>query len=290
MKKQKILVTGLNGFIGSRLQAKLRYKYDFRDFIDRHQHKVDITDRKKTFELIAGSEAKIILHLAAKAHIDICEKDRLLRKNSLSWKVNVEGSGNIADACKKFGRQIFYLSTECIFDGLKGNYRETDKPNPINWYGLTKLKGEETVKSSGAKYCILRSTLVFGHPEFHQTDPFHIFKQKIKSGRNVIAVKDQVISLTFIDDLIETMALLLDNKSSGIYHYAGNQNLSPYQFACLIKKILKSKSKIKPVSLTDFFGSKAKFRLRKATLSSDKLTRKFKLKPSELKSVLKKML
>lgn len=287
MKKSKILVTGLNGFLGSRFRDLAKNEFLIEGF--EHRGKKSITDRQFTFDLLRQSKASIVLHLAAKTHIDSCEMDRSLGKQSLSWQVNVNGTKNIADACAEYNKHLIYLSTECVFDGSKPWYKETDKPNPLNWYGLTKLNGELALVQSDSKYCILRSTLAYGHPMLHPFDLFHFFVNKLKNNKKVNAVNDQLLSLTFIDDLINVIAVLINNRVQGIYHYAGSESVSPYQFACLIGKNFSSSRLVQPVSLAEFFGRYSILRLKNALLSSVKIKKEFNISPSDLNSSLKKL-
>ena len=280
MKKTKILVTGLNGFIGSRFKDLYKDKFDLIGFS--HQGNNSILDRKYTYKLISDSDTNVVLHLAAKTHIDRCEKDRPLGKTGESWLVNVKGTENIANACFKFKKRLLFLSSECVFDGKKSWYRETDKPIPINWYGITKLNAEKKVKESRSQFCILRSTLAFGHPAFYPFDLFHYFADKLSKKIIVKAVADQSLSLTFIDDIVKVIAVLIDKKAKGIFHFAGGRSLSPYQFACLVGKKLNASHLVEPQSLDEYFGEKAKLRLKNATLSSLKLKNKYNIKPSNI--------
>ena len=288
MTKAKILVTGLNGFLGTRFKELYCDKFHITGF--EHQGKKSITERKYTFDLIKSSTADIILHLAAKTHIDRCEKDRIFGKKSPSWRINVAGTKNIADACAENQKLLIYISTECVFDGKKSWYQETDEPHPINWYGETKLQGEKEINRSGAKFLILRSTLAFGHPVIHPFDLFHFFLNKIKNNDKIMAVDNQLLSLTFVDDLVNALTVLIQNKAQGIYHYAGGKRISPYKFALQIGKFLDKPVKITPVSLKDFFGPSASLRLTNAVLSSAKIKKEFDLAPSNIHQALKKLL
>ena len=280
MKRTKILVTGLSGFIGSRFRQLSKHKYSLTGFP--HDRKKSVTDRKFVFDLIGNSNADVVLHLAAKTHIDRCEADRTLGEKGNTWLVNVFGTDNIALACAKYNKHLIFLSTECVFDGKNNWYKETDESNPVNWYGETKLKGEEAVKKSGAKYCILRSTLAYGHPRQFPFDLFNFFLAKFKRGKEVRAVSDQQLSITFIDDLIKALTVLIDNRAIGTYHYAGKDSISPYQFAYNIAKKLKTPQLVKPISLIEYFGNNSKLRLKNATLSSSKIKKEFNLDPSDL--------
>lgn len=288
MKKQKILVTGINGFIGSRFKKLAADKFQITGFV--HQGNKSIRNREYAFNLIKKSSADIILHLAACTHIDRCEAEKPKGTKSLPWQINVIGTKNIADACAENKKFLVFLSTECVFDGKDSWYKETDEPRPVNWYGITKLEGEREIEKSKVKYLILRSTLAYGHPVFNPYDPYHFFLNKILNNQYIKAVDDQHLSLTFVDDLVASLKVLIENKAHGLFHYAGGESISPYEFALLIGKYFKKPIQITPVTLNDFFGLAAKLRLKNATLSSAKIKKDFNLQPSDLSKALKKLM
>ena len=300
MRKKIILVTGLHGYVGSRFAEKVGDKFHLVDMNRAGKkfpfHNVtacfqaDITDRRQVYNVIKKSKADFVLHLAAKTHIDACEKDRVFKKESETWRVNVDGSRNIAEACSNLGIYLLYTSTECVFDGQKGFYKESDTPQPKNHYGLTKLMGEEEVIKSNTRGCILRSVLTVGHHEIYCSDLVRVFYTLLASRRNVTAVNDQWISITFIDDLVEIIMLLLEKKALGLYHYAGKDALTPYEIALYLAKFLKLKNpNIIPQSLLSFFGEKAKLRLTHSSLSTDKIGKKYSVKPRTFKEVIDRL-
>src|SRR3989344_4235798 len=141
----KILGTGLDGLVGSRIVELLKDKYEF------EPSNVDVTSKDKIAKKITSSDAPIVLHLAAKTSVDGCEED-----HSSARAVNGVGTQNIVDACQKSSKKLIYISTDFVFDGSKDLYSEEDKPNPINWYGRTKYEGEEIVKKSSTPWIIAR--------------------------------------------------------------------------------------------------------------------------------------
>ena len=287
MKKTKILVTGLNGFIGSRFREMAKDKFTLIEFV--HTRKKSITARKYVFDFLGKSKADVVLHLAAKTHIDRCQHDKKLGKFSQTWRINVEGAKNIADACSKYRKKLFYLSSECVFDGRKGNYQENDKPKPVNWYGQTKYRAEQEIIKSTSDYCILRSVLAYGHTLVYPVDLLRTFYDSLAGNRPVNAVADQYLSLTFIDDLADALMVLINKKAHGVYHFAGRETFSPYKFACEIADYFNfNKSLIKPVTLKKYFPQRHLIRLNSATLLSSKFINEFNFQPHTLKEALKK--
>ena len=145
----KLLITGASGLYGSRL-AKLAVAKNWdvysSDVIELKVYgtfvKMDISDKAMVDEVFRQVKPDVVVHAATLTDVDKCETNK-----ELAWKINVEGTKNIVDAAKSAGSFPIYISTDYVFSGEKGNYTETDTPDPINYYGLTKLKAEEVVKT-----------------------------------------------------------------------------------------------------------------------------------------------
>ena len=216
----KTVITGGSGFIGSRLMEKLGAVGTYCKSPVENGIFLDITDRKQTKRL---SEADIIIHTAAISHPDSSKKEEM-------WKVNVEGTRNITEACKP-DTKLIYLSTDYVFDGRKGRYTEEDTPNPKNFYGKTKLEGEKMV-STLENYAIIRTGFVYGWHEKNQRNNF-VTSIIEKSSRNEksIAFANQYRTPTYIDDLVEGIARIISLKKRGIYNLAGPDYLDRYSIA-----------------------------------------------------------
>jgi dTDP-4-dehydrorhamnose reductase len=144
----KILGTGLTGLVGSRVVELLSNKYEFENLS--RSSGSDISNKEQVLGKIKSSDAQVILHLAAKTNVDECEKDKTLAQSGEAWRINVEGTKNIADACLQASKKLIYISTDFVFDGENpppGGYSEEDIPNPVNWYARTKYEGEKIVQA-----------------------------------------------------------------------------------------------------------------------------------------------
>lgn len=160
--------------------------------------KLDITDRESTISTVSSIRPDAVISTAAMTNVDQCEVEK-----EAAWKVNVEGARNVAEACKKSGAHLIHLSTSYVFDGEKGFYDEEDEPNPLGYYGLTKLKGEEAIKSITGDYCICRTDVIFGwgrqdRPNFAT---WVITNLEMKQGVKVVT--DQINSPTLNTNLAE---------------------------------------------------------------------------------------
>ena len=146
----KLLITGASGLFGSKL-AEIATGKNYEVYSGYSQDRpiygtavqFDISDKNKVEETFKKIDPEVVVHAATLTDVDKCETNK-----ELAWKINVEGTKNIADAAKKSHSFLIYISTDYVFNGEKGQYKETDITDPVNYYGLTKLKAEELVKNS----------------------------------------------------------------------------------------------------------------------------------------------
>lgn len=268
----KILGTGLDGLVGSRIVELLRDKYEFENLSI--STGVDITDRAVVLERIKNSEAQIVLHLAAKTNVDGCELDKLLGEKGGAWKINVEGTRNVADACSNSNKKIIYISTDFIFDGENppdGGYSEKDRANPVNWYAQTKYEGEKIIQNLITQWLIIRIAYPY-RATFERLDFMRAILKRLQGGLPVAAIEDNIFTPTFIDDIVFAIDALVKNDSSGIFHVVGSQSLTPYDAALLIAEIFGLEQKL--VSKTtgkEFFKDRAQ-RPFQSLIKNDKIT------------------
>src|SRR3989344_5132524 len=251
MGKIKIIGTGLSGMVGSRIVELLGGQYDFKNLS--LETGVDITDKTLIANILQESDAPIVVHLAAKADVDGCEKDKekdvkILkyqnigeqeeewRREKTAWCINVLGTKNLMEACLKTGKKLIYISTDFIFDGEnKDGYMEEATPNPINWYGKTKYEGEKIVENLNS-YCIMRLAYPY-RISFERNDFVRSIILRLKNKEPLQMVTDHFMTPTFIDDFAGALDILIKTKSQGIFHAVGSQFITPYEAALLIAKI-----------------------------------------------------
>ena len=237
MTKIKIFGIGGSGLIGSRVVELLKDKYDI-DTISQ-QTGVDITRIETLNNITNDSSHQCVILFAAKADVDGCEKDKPLGEQGDAYKINVLGVKNVIEACKKNNKKLIYISTDFVFDGENpsaGGYTEEDTPKPINWYGETKLKGEETVKNSGIPFLILRPAFPYRKEFAPKKDFVRAMLGRLQNNQPVVAITDHIMTPTFIDDIAFALDKLIETNASGIYHIVGSQSLTPYDAALLIAK------------------------------------------------------
>ncbi len=270
----KIYTIGGSGLVGSRLAELLQDKYTIDDLS--LTNGVDITDPSSLDVIRNDKEHEVVLHIAAKADVDGCEKDKEQGEDGAAYRINVGGAQNIADACKASQKKLLYISTDFVFDGEKEvpeKYSEEDAPDPINWYAMTKYKGEEVVKKSGVPYAILRIAYPYRGDEFPLKKDFvHAIMGRLANKQPITAVTDHIMTPTFIDDIAYAIDAVITNKATGIYHVVGSQSLSPYDATMLMAdKFGFDKALISKTTREEYFKRKAP-RPFNLSLNNDKIT------------------
>ena len=259
----KVLVTGANGMLGQDLCPYLEEIGLL--VIPTDYETMDITDEKQTDEIISKVHPDLIIHCAAYTNVDKAEEDL-----ENATKINVIGTKNVAKSAQKINATMIYISTDYVFDGTKTTpYLPTDKPNPINNYGLTKYQGELEVQKHCKKHYIIRTAWLYGThgKNFVET----ILSQANKEELNV--VDDQQGCPTWTIELIQGILKLL-NKPYGTYHVCASGSKTWHNFAKEIFKPENLKTNLKPCT-TDKFPRPAK-RPKYSVLESEELTRDWK--------------
>lgn len=230
--KTNVFGVGISGLVGTRIAEVLQDTYTFTNLSS--DTGIDITDPSTLSMIREDTKHSIVFHLAAKADVDGCEKDKELGKEGAAYKINVTGTQNVVDACRTGKKKIVYISTDFVFDGKNpppDGYTETDAVNPINWYAETKYRGEEIVRNSGIPYIIMRITYPYRSgesPANVKPDFVHILRDRLNNNQPTAGVIDQTITPTFIDDIAMAFDTLIKKNVEGTYHVVGSQSLSPY--------------------------------------------------------------
>ncbi len=262
----KVLVTGANGMLGQDLCPILE---DIGAFvIETDADNLDITDEKLVEDAISQVKPDIVIHCAAYTNVNAAEEDL-----QTALLVNEKGAENVAKACKKQDCLMVYISTDYVFDGTSEKpYKPEDKTNPINAYGLTKLKGEEAVQKNCDKYYITRTSWLYGHhgKNFVETMLSMAEKPELK------VVDDQIGCPTWTVELSNGILKLIGaQKPYGIYHICGSGFTSWYGFAKEIFLQTGLAVNLKPCA-TDEFPSPAK-RPKYSVMDNDKICRDWKV-------------
>ena len=273
-EKIKIFAIGASGLVGSRIQELLADTYDFQNLS--LETGVNIADAA-TLDVIRNDMSHdIVLHLAAKADVDGCEKDKPLGENGDAFKININGTLNVVNACRESNKKIIYISTDFVFDGENTpdrGYSEEDRPRPINWYGYTKYQGEEIVRNSGLPYLIVRIAYPYRTEFEAKLDFVRFFMSKLQKNEPIAAVDNHIMTPTFMDDIAYALDALIKHKSTGIYHVVGSQSITPYDAALMVaKKMGVNPFLVTKTTISEFFKDRAQ-RPFNVALNNDKIQR-----------------
>lgn len=190
---------------------------------------VDITQKERTVESITNAAPNVVVHTAAETNVDRCETER-----DLARRINVDGTANVAGACSKIRAKLILVSTDYVFDGNKGNYLETDEPNPISFYGLTKLEAERIASTSPRSLTIRTSVLYGWHPTKLNFATWVL--KGLREGQVLKVVNDHINSPTFADNLADAIRKAIEHDAQGILHVAGSERISRFGFARKVAK------------------------------------------------------
>jgi len=245
------VVTGSSGLLGRSLVSVLADRYETVG-IDKHVLEgrddlaVDITQREHTLKAIVSAAPRVVVHTAAETDVDRCETER-----DLARRINVDGTANIADACTRVGAKLILVSTDYVFDGSKGKYKETDQPNPISFYGVTKLEAERIGTSTSPDCLIVRPSVLYGWHPTKLNFATWILKG-LREHQILRVVKDHINSPTFADNLARAIQRAIERNSRGILHIAGDERISRFDFARRIaRRFSLDESLLVPVEMKD---------------------------------------
>lgn len=225
----KILITGANGQLGTKLRNLLDERGVAYDAFDAKY--MDITDQQAVDAKFDALKPAVVYHCAAYTAVDKAEDEG----KQVNWRVNEDGTRNVAAAAKRVGAKLVYISTDYVFDGTNSDEYQVDDPtNPKNEYGKAKLAGERAVKEKTDDYYIIRTSWVFGK---YGKNFVYTMLRLAKDHDKLTVVDDQFGRPTWTRTLAEFMSYLVDHEEPfGTYQLSNENSCSWYEFA---KEILK---------------------------------------------------
>ncbi len=240
MNKEQIFVTGANGMVGSYLKEV----FDPKELTLTDLPEMDVTDAARISEAIAKARPEAVIHLAAATDVDRCETD-----HKYAESINVEATKNVARACKKVGCVMIYVSTGFVFNG-KGRtlHSESDKTDPVNFYGKTKLEGEWIVADLVKDHYIVRAEWMIGGGPGRDKKFVGKIIEMMGQGKDINAVDDMYSTPTFAKDFVKGLKVITDKKLPfGLYHMANKGVCSRYEMALEVARLMGSSVKVNPV-------------------------------------------
>lgn len=295
----KVLITGSNGLLGQNL-IQLLLETTAHDIVATgrgesrlpfgtspryHYFSLDITDGIAVDDLLQQQQPGIVIHAAAMTQPDPCEL-----KQVECWNINVTATRFLISAAESIRAKFIYLSTDFIFDGASGPYDETAKPNPVNYYGSSKLAAEKAVMESGLHWAIVRTVLVYGNILVgNRSNIISWVKENLEDNKPIKVVSDQWRTPTYVGDLVKGVLLVMEKNAEGIYHIAGAEGMSPYDMACAVAGYLHLDKTLMTEVNADTFTQPAKRPLRTGFII-EKAKKELGYSPVSFKTALTKML
>jgi dTDP-4-dehydrorhamnose reductase len=237
----KILVIGASGLLGGHLAKYAKDRYDVVATYLGHPFdipgckaiKMDITDPERTINAVQKEGPDCVVLSAAQRNVDYCEKNQ-----DEVRRINVEGARNVAIAANAVQAKLIFLSTDLVFDGKKGHYLEDDTTNPVNYYGLTKLKGEQEVASVSNDHAIARVSVLYDWDPFeHTTNYISWVYKNLDKGKPLSLFSDQFRNATYIKNACEALLRIFEKDEKGIFHVAGKHCENRYDMGLKVAEI-----------------------------------------------------
>lgn len=235
----RVLVIGGSGFIGRYLVRRLAATPGnevFGTFRSRPPgaeggswHRVELTDAVELEEIFRLSRPDAAVHLAAIADVGAVERDPEQAK-----AVNVDGTSSIAELCRQHDARLVFVSTEYVFDGRRGYYREDEVPNPTAIYGQTKWEAEREVARLAHDWSVVRTSIVYGWPLQTHRNFVPWLIQRLRSGQPYNAPTSVLRTPVYVEHLADGIARLIEGRYPGIHHIAGRDWVSMHDFALAV--------------------------------------------------------
>ncbi len=245
-RRETVFLTGVHGFLGqhtlrtfldeSRCDLILTARQDklLYDDLAREQRiaayePLDLADRDRVRDLIVRYKPDVIVNCAGVVNVDLAETQR-----ETAWKSNVRAIEYLIEGARRVDARIVHLSTDYIFDGTKSPYAEGATPNPLNYYGRTKLASENALKSSGLAHLVIRTSMLYGAEVVRINGKKNFVLEtlsKLRKNEVMNAYTDLAATPTLIDDVALALIRAVELQKTGVYHIAGPELLSRYELA-----------------------------------------------------------
>lgn len=287
--KKRILVIGANGLLGQRILAFYEFNSKVEllgssieekpSFENIPYVRCDMTVKDEIKKIIFGFYPDVVINAAGFTNVDLSETER-----ETAWKINVKGVENIAEACRSIDGKIIHISTDYVFNGHNGPYDENAKPDPIGYYGRTKLASENVLKIGAVTYAVLRTNVLYGIAN-SRSDYVRWVINSLSEKKEIRIVTDQLSNPTFVEDLVQAISKVIDQNKYDIYNVAGKDFTNRYEFALNIAELFNLDKKLIIPILTDELKQPAK-RPLKGGLIISKAEKELGYKPHSIVEAL----
>jgi dTDP-4-dehydrorhamnose reductase len=285
----KIFVTGSTGLLGHQV---VKLALDFGHEVlasyvgtspaSGEPVELDLLDLPSIKPTITKLKPDAIIHTAAYTDVDGCETNR-----DAARKLNADATKQIALAANEIDAHLTYTSTDYVFDGEKGRYKENDKPHPISHYGHTKFEGELHVRANSKEWCIARTSAIYGWGGEKKNFATWLL-DNLSARKQVKVVTDQYVSPTLNTNLAEMVLEISERKLTGVLHTAGASRVNRYEFAVELAKVFDQDPHLIKRAKIEEMNWPAK-RPKDSSLNVSRCTKLLKAKPLGISEALKTM-
>lgn len=235
---RRVLITGANGFVGYYLvQQLLQKKYvviatgkgkNRLPFQNKKltYHSLDFTSQEAVMEIFHSIMPQVVVHCGAISKPDECEQNK-----EAAFLSNVTGTSYLLEVAAAYRAHFIFLSTDFVFSGEKGFYKEEDERGPVNYYGETKVAAEDKVVTYPFDWSIVRTVLVYGKSFCGRENIVTNTAKSLQQGKPLKIFDDQVRTPTYVEDLAAGLVALIEKEAKGIYHLSGEEVRTPYDIA-----------------------------------------------------------
>jgi dTDP-4-dehydrorhamnose reductase len=289
--RMKVLITGSSGMLGWDLVKRFQRDYEVVGMANVESqelkipfYKIDLTSQRTVQETIIKEVPQLIIHAAAFTDVDACESSQ-----DIAFAVNANGTRWVAEAAKKIGASLYYISTDYVYDGKKPEpYEESDAPNPKSIYGKSKLQGERIIEELGLKALVIRTSWLFG---WNGQNFFRAILKKMAAQETIQVVQDQMGAPTYTKDLADAMFCMIEKyendenaRSLDVIHFANSGTTNWFEAAKALQAHSKSQSELRAIPSGEL--NRLAPRPKNSVLQLGKLRKQFGLTPRSWRSAL----
>lgn len=289
---RSVLITGASGFVGEYIARRFRQTHRLHLASARNLPRApgervlraDLSVRDDFRRAAGDLPADVVVHTAAMVSPDACERDP-----DRARAVNVEGAEEVARWAEERGASLIFFSTDLVFDGKQGMYREGDPTGPTNVYGRMKLEAEGKVAEACRRAVILRLALSYGPTLGASGDWTAGMRRALAGGQDLTLYTDQHRTPAYLGDTAEAVLRLAEADATGIFHMGGGERLSRYDFGVTFARVFGlPPERFKPVRMADVHMGAP--RAADCSMSTEKLTRETGLTPCDVETGLRRQL
>jgi len=252
----RILITGANGLVGSRLAAQLAQQGHYVVGASRGERRVpgdfeflpcELSDAKQVRTVFDEAKPEVVVHPASMTVVDACEKDPVA-----AFEANVVATEQVARNARRLGAHLVHVSTDYVFDGDHGPYTEDDITNPRGVYATTKQIAEQTVRVLAPSWSICRTAVVYGWPAAARPNFGAWLVGALNRGEKVRLFEDQYVSPSFADNVAAMLAEIALRRLSGVWNTCGADVVNRLEFGRALCRIFGfDEALLQPVKLKD---------------------------------------